>query len=87
MLSSFTNIFKVKDLRNKVIFTLVIIAVYELGATVPVPGVSFAAIHKLQQSAKTSGILGFLNLFSGGALTRVSVFALGIMPYITASII
>src|SRR5438105_12454100 len=79
--------FKVPDLRNKIIFTLVIIAVYRVGANVTVPGISFKAVQELQQQAKSGGVLGFLNLFSGGALTQMAVFALGIMPYITSSII
>jgi preprotein translocase subunit SecY len=84
--SSLKNMFKVPDLRNKILFTLFIIAVYRFGANVTVPGVSFAAVENLQDQSK-SGVLGFLNLFSGGALTRIAVFALGIMPYITSSII
>ncbi|MGH9129555.1 MAG: preprotein translocase subunit SecY [Acidimicrobiales bacterium] len=79
--------FKVADLRNKVIFTLVVIALYQLGANVSVPGVSLSAVHQLEAQAKSGGILGFLNLFTGGGLTRVAVFGLGIMPYITSSII
>src|SRR5438552_16888939 len=78
--------FKVPDLRNKIFFTLFIIAVYRLGANVTVPGVSFAAVKDLESQSKT-GVLGVLNLFSGGALTRIAVFALGIMPYIPSSII
>jgi preprotein translocase subunit SecY len=77
----------VPDLRNKVLFTLTIIAIYQLGANVPVPGISFSAVQKLEHAAKAGGVLGFLNLFSGGALTRFAVFGLGIMPYITSSII
>ncbi|MHB8294230.1 MAG: preprotein translocase subunit SecY [Acidimicrobiales bacterium] len=87
MLSSLRNIFKVPDLRNKVLFTLFVIALYRLGSHVPVPGIDFAAVEKLNQQAQASGVLGFLNLFSGGALTRFAVFGLGIMPYITSSII
>src|SRR5437660_7408930 len=79
--------FRIPDLRNKIIFTLVIIAVYRVGANVTVPGISFTAVQELQQQAKAGGVLGFLNLFSGGALTQMAVFALGIMPYITSSII
>src|SRR6476619_1156810 len=78
--------YKVPDLRNKIFFTLFIIAIYRFGANVTVPGVSFAAVKNLESQSK-SGVLGFLNLFSGGALTRIAVFALGIMPYITSSII
>lgn len=79
--------FKVPDLRNKVLFTLLVIAVYQLGANIPIPGVSITAIHELTNSAKSGGILGILDLFSGGALARAAIFGLGIMPYITASII
>jgi preprotein translocase subunit SecY len=87
LLTSLRNIFKVPDLRNKVLFTLLMLGLYRLGAHVPVPGVDYQAIQSLQDSAKAGGALGFLNLFSGGALTSFAVFALGIMPYITASII
>jgi preprotein translocase subunit SecY len=84
--SSLKNMFKVPDLRNKILFTLFIVAVYRFGANVTVPGVSFDAVRNLEEQSK-SGVLGFLNLFSGGALTQMAVFALGIMPYITSSII
>src|ERR1700684_1986329 len=87
MLSRLANIFRVPDLRNKVIFTLAVIALYQLGANVPVPGVSYAKIQQLQHQAGASGVLGFLNLFSGGALVRLAIFGLGVMPYITSSII
>ncbi|MDQ6927274.1 MAG: preprotein translocase subunit SecY [Actinomycetota bacterium] len=87
MLSSLKNMFKVPDLRNKIIFTLLIIALYRLGSNVTVPGIDFAAVQELQRTAARGGVLGFLNLFSGGALTQMAVFALGIMPYITSSII
>ncbi len=87
MLSRLGNIFRVPDLRNKVIFTLFIICLYQVGANVPVPGVSWAKLQSLESSAGASGVLGFLNLFSGGALVRLAVFGLGIMPYITSSII
>jgi preprotein translocase subunit SecY len=79
--------FRVADLRNKILFTLLIIAVYRLGSHLPLPYVDFQAIQRLQQQAKQGGALEFLDLFSGGALTHVAVFALGIMPYITSSII
>ena len=87
MLSRLANIFRVPDLRNKVIFTLAIIALYQIGANVPVPGVNWAKLQSLESSASASGVLGFLNLFSGGALVRLAVFGLGVMPYITSSII
>jgi preprotein translocase subunit SecY len=87
VLSSLKNIFKVPDLRNKVVFTLLIIGLYELGANLIVPFVSITEIHALEAQAKQAGILGFLNLFSGGGLLRMALFGLGIMPYITSSII
>jgi len=87
VLSSLKNIFKVPDLRNKVVFTLVIIGLYQLGANLIVPFVSISEIQQLEATAKQAGILGFLNLFSGGGLLRMALFGLGIMPYITSSII
>ncbi|MDA8365503.1 MAG: preprotein translocase subunit SecY, partial [Actinomycetota bacterium] len=87
MLTSLANIFRIPDLRNKVVFTLVVIALYQFGANVPSPYVDFTQIQKLTANQGSAGVLGFLNLFSGGALTRLAVFGLGIMPYITSSII
>ncbi|MGA2123162.1 MAG: preprotein translocase subunit SecY [Acidimicrobiales bacterium] len=87
MLQRLANIFRVPDLRNKVLFTIGVICLYQLGANVPIPGVSWTAIKSLQKQASGSGVLGFLNLFSGGALTRLAVFGLGVMPYITSSIV
>src|ERR1017187_7435712 len=87
MLSRLANGFRVPDLRNKVIFTLAIIALYQIGANVPIPGVDWHHLQQLESTASTSGVLGFLNLFSGGALVRLAVFGLGVMPYITSSII
>jgi preprotein translocase subunit SecY len=89
MIGSLKNVFKVPDLRGKILFTLLIIAIYRLGTRVPVPGISFAGIQELTDAAKNSdgGILPLLSLFSGGALANFAVFGLGIMPYITSSII
>ena len=87
MLSRLRNMFRVPDLRNKILFTLAIVAVYRVGAHLPVPYVDFSAIETLQDNANNSGVVGFLDLFSGGAITNVAIFFLGIMPYITASII
>ena len=87
MLTAFRNAFRIHDLRNKILFTLSIFVLYRLGTTIPVPGVDLDAIKEFTDAATTSGFVGLLNLFSGGALTRMSVFALGIMPYITSSII
>jgi preprotein translocase subunit SecY len=87
MLSRLRNMFRVPDLRNKILFTIFIVLLYRLGTHIPVPYVDFAQIKALQDQSTNSGVVGFLDLFSGGAITSVSVFFLGIMPYITASII
>ncbi|MGC4803785.1 preprotein translocase subunit SecY [Micromonospora sp. DT233] len=89
MLSAFLSAFRTPDLRKKLLFTVGIIAVYRLGATLPSPGVSYGNVQKCLDSIQgdTTGVLNLLDLFSGGALLQLSVFALGIMPYITASII
>jgi len=90
LLSAFLSAFRTPDLRKKILFTVCIIAVYRLGATLPSPGVSFANVQKCidaVQGNDANGVYTLLNLFSGGALLQLSVFALGIMPYITASII
>jgi preprotein translocase subunit SecY len=79
--------FKVPDLRNKILFTLVVLALYRFGSLVPTPGVDFKAVQALEKQARAGGVLGFLSFFSGGALTRFAVFGLGVMPYITSSII
>ena len=87
MLSRLRNMFRVVDLRNKIFFTLFVIAIYRLGSHIPLPYVDFTAIQALKERAVEGGALEFLDLFSGGALTNVAIFALGIMPYITSSII
>ncbi len=87
MLSAFARAFRTPDLRRKLLFTLAIMAVFRLGSFIPLPGVSYVNVRSCIESADTAGTLGLLNLFSGGALLQLSVFALGIMPYITASII
>jgi preprotein translocase subunit SecY len=80
--------FRVPDLRNKIFFTILIIGVYRVGSHIPVPYVDFNAIKDLKDAAEnTGGVVAFLDVFSGGAITNVAVFFLGIMPYITASII
>jgi preprotein translocase subunit SecY len=87
LLSRLQNMFRVADLRGKILFTLLIIAIYRLGAHIPVPYIDFDAVRDIEDTASAQGVAGFLNLFSGGALTNVAVFSLGIMPYITSSII
>jgi preprotein translocase subunit SecY len=85
-LQSFANVFNVPDLRKRVLFTFLLLAVYRLGAHIPTPGVDPQAINAFFK-ASAGSIFGFLDIFSGGALRRLSVFALGIMPYISSSII
>jgi preprotein translocase subunit SecY len=87
MLQTILNAFTVQEIRKKLIFTAGILALYRLGAYIPSPGVDANAIKDGLNNVGGSNILGFLNLFSGGSLSRLSLFALGIMPYITASII
>jgi preprotein translocase subunit SecY len=88
MLTAFLRAFRTPDLRKKLLFTLFIIAVFRLGSTLPTPGVSQSAVNTcLATSAKSAGLFQLVNLFSGGSLLKLTVFALGIMPYITASII
>jgi preprotein translocase subunit SecY len=86
LLGAFVNAFKVPDLRKKILFTLLIIAVYRFGAHVPTPGIDVQAAQAFARGAQ-GGVFDFINLFSGGALTQMAIFALGIMPYITSSII
>ncbi len=86
MWEKFSNIFRIPDLRNRLLFTLAMLAVYRLGAHIPTPGVDTKALESFFDSQSGSA-LGLVDLFSGGNLRRLTVFALGIMPYITASII
>lgn len=86
MIQSFADIFKIPELKKRVLFTLAIIAAYRLGAAIPVPGVNAEALKTLFAMHQNS-LLGFLDMFSGGALNKLSIFSLGIMPYINASII
>lgn len=86
MLSAFARAFKTPDLRKKLLFTLGIMVLFRMGAHIPVPGVNFKAVNECVKQSN-SGLFGLVNLFSGGALLQLTIFALGIMPYITASII
>lgn len=88
MLDAVRNAFTLPDLRRKIVFTLLILIVYRAGAHVPVPGVDGTALQKfLQSGSDGSTIVQFLNLLSGGALANFSIMAMGVYPYITASII
>ena len=83
---TFGNIFKVPELKKRILFTLGILAVYRIGAHIPTPGIDGVALAEMFAQAKGT-ILGFFDMFSGGALSRLTIFALGIMPYNSASII
>jgi preprotein translocase subunit SecY len=87
VLTAFGRAFRTPDLRRKLLFTLAMIGVYRLGSVVPGPGVSYVTIQGCLDNVKDDSVYGLVNLFSGGALLKLSVFALGIMPYITSSII
>lgn len=88
MANVFSNIFSIKELRGRIIFTLLMLAVFRIGAQVPCPGINPEALFEVfGKTAANQGILALLNLFSGGALGQFSLFSLGIMPYISASII
>ncbi|HEV7519896.1 MAG TPA: preprotein translocase subunit SecY [Candidatus Angelobacter sp.] len=86
MFEKLANIFRVPDLRRRVLFTLAMLAVYRLGSHIPTPGINTDQLQKAFEQ-QSGGLLGFYDLFSGGNLRRLTIFALGIMPYITASII
>ncbi|MGL4306083.1 MAG: preprotein translocase subunit SecY [Mycobacteriaceae bacterium] len=90
MLSAFVSALRTPDLRRKILFALGLVALYRLGTTLPSPGVNYSNVHKCLDEISggdSAGIYSLINLFSGGALLQLSVFAIGIMPYITASII
>jgi len=87
VLTAFARAFRTPDLRRKMLFTLGIIVLFRLGSVVPTPGIDVQAVNTCVEQVGTTGVYGMLNLFSGGALLQLAVFALGIMPYITASII
>src|SRR5215831_11796819 len=86
MLEKLANVFRVPDLRKRILFTLGLLAVYRVGGHIPTPGIDPAALSRIFDAQRGS-FLGFVDMFSGGNLRRLTVFALGIMPYITASII
>ncbi len=87
MLATILSSFQVPDIRKKIAFTAGMLLIYRLGSHIPVPGVNLTAVNNIQKQLGGNNILGLLNLFSGGSLSRIAIFALGIMPYITSSII
>ena len=86
LITSFQNIFKIAELRKRLLFTLVMLVVYRVGAHIPTPGINNEELHKFLIE-KGGSLIGFVDIFTGGALSRLTIFALGIMPYISASII
>src|SRR5918998_2061341 len=87
MIATLVNSVRIPEIRKKLAFTAAMLAIYRLGAYIPAPGINTDAVKDIAENFTGSNVLGFLNLFSGGSLQRFAVFALGIMPYITASII
>ncbi|MGY5049563.1 preprotein translocase subunit SecY [Streptomyces sp. 900105755] len=88
MLTAFARAFRTPDLRKKLLFTLGIIVVYRVGTHIPIPGVNYSSVQQcVKEASGNQGLFGLINMFSGGALLQITIFALGIMPYITASII
>jgi len=86
MLQTILGAIRTADIRRKLLFTAAMLALYRLGAYIPAPGIDVDAVKQISENFTGSNVLGFLNLFSGGSLSRFAIFALGIMPYITASI-
>jgi len=87
VLAILANSFRVPEIRKKLAFTAGVLLLYRIGAYIPAPGINIDAVEAISENFSGSNVLGFLNLFSGGSLQRFAIFALGIMPYITASII
>ena len=87
LIETIKNIYKIEELRNRIIYTIGLITIYRLGSFVTLPGINPEALAGLQNQVDGNGLLGLLNIFSGGAFSNASIFALGIMPYISASIV
>lgn len=87
LIETIKNIFKIEELRKRIIYTLSLVLIYRLGSFVTIPGINPEALVNLENQVDGNGLLGLLNMFSGGAFSNASVFALGIMPYISASIV
>jgi preprotein translocase subunit SecY len=87
IVDSIRNIFKIPELKNRVLFTLAMLAVYRIGAHIPTPGINGSELSKFLMNSAAGSMMGFMDMFSGGALSQMTIMALGIMPYISASII
>jgi preprotein translocase subunit SecY len=86
LVKTLKNIWSIEELRNKIVFTLLLLFIYRLGTHIVLPGIDPAGLDAIQDQTKSNGILGLINTFAGGAFSQASIFALGIMPYISASI-
>ena len=86
IVNSFQNVFRIAELKSRILFTLALLAIYRIGAHIPTPGINGEELSKFLME-KGGALMGFFDMFSGGALSRATIFALGIMPYISASII
>ena len=86
MVENNTSLSKSNDLRNRIIFTILILSIYRFGTYVPIPGIDPTALQEIM-STNQKGLIGMFNVFAGGAISRMAIFALGIMPYISSSII
>ena len=86
LIQTIKNIFKIEELRTRILYTLGLLVIYRLGSFIVLPGIDSAQLANLQQSS-SEGLVGLLNMFSGGAFGNASIFALGVMPYISASIV
>ena len=87
LIDTIKNIFKIEELRKRILFTVAVILVYRFGSFVVIPAINPEALQALQRQVEGNGLMGLLNIFSGGAFSNASIFALGIMPYISASIV
>src|ERR671928_1990261 len=87
MIGTLVGSVRIPEIRKKLLFTAAMLLLYRVGAYIPAPGINIQAVKDISENFQGSNVLGFLNLFSGGSLQRFAIFALGIMPYITASII
>ena len=87
LIETIKNIFKIEELRNRILYTLGLLLIYRFGSFVVIPGINPEALTNLQDTVEGNGLLGLLDIFSGGAFGNASIFALGIMPYISASIV
>ena len=87
IIETIKNIFKIEELRTRLVYTFMLVVIYRLGCQIVLPGIDGYTLVELSKNADNSGLVGLLNMFSGGAFSSASIFALGVMPYISASIV